>query len=302
MNHNKIIDKKKYLNPDVISRLDNMMLRARYTVEGFIIRLHKSPYQGFSVEFAEHKPYMPGDEIKRIDWKLFGKTDRYFIKEYEEETNLKSYILLDRSGSMGYTSGTITKLDYGSFLAAALSYLMLKQQDAVSLATVDKKIHSFLPPVAKTSHLNLVLNQLENTKPGEETEISAILHEMAEKIKKRGLIILISDLMDDSSKIMSALKHFRYKGHEVIVFHILDKNELEFNFSRQTKFIDLENNNTIITEPQHIQNAYRESISQFINDYKYECRKNNIDYTLLTTDKLLHIGLTEYLNKRSKIG
>ncbi|RKY56343.1 MAG: DUF58 domain-containing protein [Candidatus Neomarinimicrobiota bacterium] len=299
---NPAIDKRKYLDPEIISKLDNMSLRARLVVEGFIIGLHKSPYHGFSVEFAEHRPYMPGDEIKHIDWKLYGKTDRYYIKQFEEETNLKSYILLDKSGSMGYKSGDITKLSYASFLSAALGYLMLKQQDAVSLTMFDSEVRFYLPPLAKKSHLNLVLSALEHTIPGEETDIAPFLHEMAEKIKKRGLIILISDLLDEPDKIINALKHFRHKRHEVILFHILDPQEMKFLFNRQTRFVDMETKKELVTEPWHIQRAYQRTVNRFIEYYKLQCRSNNIDYVLLTTDKSLDLALTEYLNKRTRIG
>jgi len=254
------------------------------------------------VEFAEHRPYMPGDEIKRIDWKLYGKTDRYYIKQYEEETNLKSYILLDKSGSMGYRSGEISKLTFGSYLAAALAYLMLKQQDAVSLTLFDSVVRNYLPPLAKKSHLNLVLGALEDTTPGDETAIAPLLHELAEKIRKRGLIILISDLMDDPEAVIHALKHFRHKRHEVILFHILDPQEIAFDFKRQSRFVDLETNEFLVTEPWHIRRAYQQSIGKFVEQYKIRCRENNIDYVLMTTEKPLDLALTEYLNKRTRIG
>ncbi|PIS27477.1 MAG: DUF58 domain-containing protein [Candidatus Marinimicrobia bacterium CG08_land_8_20_14_0_20_45_22] len=298
----ELIGKRQFLDPKTISRLDNMSLRARLVVEGFIIGLHKSPYHGFSVEFAEHRPYMPGDEIKRIDWKLYGKTDRYYIKQYEEETNLKSYILLDKSGSMGYRSGEISKLTFGSYLAAALAYLMLKQQDAVSLTLFDSVVRNYLPPLAKKSHLNLVLGALEDTTPGDETAIAPLLHELAEKIRKRGLIILISDLMDDPEAVIHALKHFRHKRHEVILFHILDPQEIAFDFKRQSRFVDLETNEFLVTEPWHIRRAYQQSIGKFVEQYKIRCRENNIDYVLMTTEKPLDLALTEYLNKRTRIG
>ncbi len=296
------IDKRKYLDPVTIARLDNMALRARLVVEGFIIGLHKSPYHGFSVEFAEHRPYIPGDEIKHIDWKLFGKTDRFYIKQFEEETNLKSYILLDKSGSMDYSSGGISKLTYGSYLAAALSYLMLKQQDAVSLTLFDDRVRTYLPPVAKKSHLNLVLGALEQVRAGAETRIAPQLHVLAEKLKKRGMIILISDLLDEPDEVINALKHFRHKRHEVILFHILDRQELDFTFNRQTQFIDLETGKRLNTEPWHIQEAYQGLLQQFIATYKTSCRANNIDYVLLTTDRSLDMALTEYLKKRARIG
>ena len=296
------LDKRRYLEPAVIARLDNMALRARLVVEGFIIGLHRSPYHGFSIEFAEHRPYMPGDEIKYIDWKLYGKTDRFYIKEFEEETNLKSYIILDKSGSMGYQSGAVSKLVYGSYLAAALGYLLLKQQDAVSLTLFDTEITTYLPPIAKKSHLNLVLGALEKVTAGSETSIAPLLHSAAEKIKKRGLIILISDLLDDPASVINALKHFRHRRHEVIVFQVLDPQELEFGFNCQTKFVDLENRDTLLTEPGQVKLAYRQAINNFIEDYKIQCRANNIDHVLLTTDRPLDLALTEYLNKRARVG
>jgi len=298
----KRLDKRQYLDPAVIARLDNMSLRARLVVEGFIIGLHRSPYHGFSIEFAEHRPYMPGDEIKHIDWKLYGKTDRFYIKQFEEETNLKSYLLLDKSGSMNYQSTSVSKLTYASYLAAALGYLLLKQQDAVSLTLFDTEIRTYLPPSAKKSHLNLVLGALEKTSAGAETAIAPLLHEMAEKIKKRGLIILISDLLDDPLNVINALKHFRHKRHEVIVFQILDPQEIEFGFIRQTKFIDLENRDVLLTEPGQVRKAYQQAVQAFIGDYKIQCRANNIDHVLLTTERPLDLALTEYLNKRARIG
>lgn len=298
----KHIDKRRFLNPQIIARLDNMSLRARLVVEGFIIGLHRSPYHGFSVEFAEHRPYLPGDEVKHIDWKLYGKTDRYYIRQFEEETNLKSYLLLDKSGSMGFGSGSVTKLTYGSYLAAALSYLMLKQQDAVSLTLFDTEVKSYLPPLAKRSHLNQVLGALEMVAPGDETAMAPILHRLAEKIKKRGLIILISDLLDDPAAIIHALKHFRHKRHEVLVFQVLDRQELDFSFKRQTRFIDLETGETLVAEPWHIQPAYRSAFQAFVAVLKSECRTNNIDFVSLVTDTPLDIALSEYLNKRARIG
>lgn len=298
----KRLDKRRFLDPQVIARLDNMALRARLVVEGFIIGLHRSPYHGFSVEFAEHRPYLPGDEVKHIDWKLYGKTDRYYIRLFEEETNLKSYILLDKSGSMAYRSGTISKLTYGSYLAAALGYLMLKQQDAVSLTLFDTEIRDYLPPVAKRGHLNQVLSSLEKIEAGGETAMAPILHRLAEKIKKRGLIILISDLFDEPAELINALKHFRHKHHEVIVFQVLDRQELVFNFKQQTRFIDLEKQEALLTEPWHIQPAYQQTVQRFIDFLKVRCRANNIDFVQLITDTSLDRSLSEYLNKRARIG
>ena len=294
--------KLKYLDPAVLSRLNNMKLIARLVVEGFIIGRHKSPYHGFSVEFAEHRPYMPGDEIKHIDWKLYGKTDRFYVKQFEEETNLKSYILLDKSGSMGFKSQKVSKLEYGSYLAASLGYLMLNQQDAAGLVLFDRKISRYIPPLAKMGHLNLILHELEKVTPGDETSISLILHEMAEKIKKRGLVILISDLMDNVEDIIFGLKHFRYKKHEVIVFHILDPQEVEFKYKNFTKFIDLESGESISTQPWFIRNSYARKLQEIINYSRSQFRNNQIDYVLLTTDHTLDHALIEYLNKRRRLG
>ena len=209
-------------NLNLINKVSNLFLRAKLVVEGFIIGLHKSPYHGFSVEFSEHKSYGYGDETKYIDWKLWAKTDKLFIKQFEEETNLKCHIIFDKSSSMGYSSKKITKFEYSKDLAAALSYLMIKQQDAVGLHMFDDKIKISIPPKSKKSHLNLILSNLHNTSFSGKTKISTTLHYLADSIKKKGLVILISDLFDIQNDVISGLKHFRYKGHEVIVFHILD--------------------------------------------------------------------------------
>lgn len=297
-----MIDNKKYLHPETVAKLDNMALRARLVVEGYIIGQHKSPYHGFSVEFAEHRAYGPGDEIRHIDWKLYGKTDRYYVKQYEEETNLKAYILLDTSRSMKYTSGKVTKLDYGSYLSAALSYLMLNQHDGIGLILFDEKIRKFIPPRSTSSHLNTVLLNLEKPEIGSDTAISMVLHEMAERIKKRGLVILISDLMDDQESILSGLKHFRHNKQEVILFHILDRKELDFEFNTRTRFKDMESGSQLTTEPWHIKKAYKKRILRLQDKYKKQCREQLIDYVPLFTDQSLDIALNSYLNKRQKLG
>ena len=243
------VDKRKYLEPEMVARLSNMSLRARLVVEGYIIGQHKSPFHGFSVEFAEHRAYGPGDEIRHIDWKLYGKTDRFFVKQYEEETNLRSYILLDTSRSMEYKSNKISKLDYGNYLSAALAYLMINQQDGVGLTLFDNQIQTFIPPRSKPSHVNTILTHLDKTGSGKDTDVGIVLHEMAERIKKRGLIILISDLFDETGNIINGLKHFRHNKQEIIVFHVMDRKELNFDFSNRTKFKDMETDEQITTEP-----------------------------------------------------
>ena len=290
------------LTPDIISRLNNLSLKARFVVEGFIVGLHKSPYHGFSVEFSEHRAYGAGDEIRHVDWKLWGKTDRFFIKQFEEETNLKSYLLVDQSLSMTYKSKKMTKLEYAQILAASLGYLMLKQQDAVGLTLFDDRIRVNIPARSKRSHLNIILSQMQNIIAGPETTIAPVLHKTAETIKKRGLIILISDLFDDPDKVLSGLQHFRYKGHEVIVFHVLDPQELTLDFTQRTRFRDMESGEEIVTDPWHIQSDYQKSMEQFCDYIKSNCRQKNIDYVQLSTDLPLDMALSEYLIKRKRIG
>ena len=295
------VDKRKYLRPETVALLNSMSLRARLVVEGYIIGHHRSPYHGFSVEFAEHRSYGPGDEIKHIDWKLFGKTDRLYVKRYEEETNLRAHIILDTSKSMLYSSAEVSKLSYANSLAASLSYLMINQQDAVGIAKFSEKIDTFIPPKARPSHLNLILSQLDDKDSGNDTQIGMVLHELADRIKKRGMVILISDLLDKPENIMKGLKHFRHQNQEVIVFHIQDRKESEFDFDTRTKFFDMETGEEIVTEPWHIRSNYNELISKLESNYKSNCRENLIDYVPLFTDQSLDIGITEYLIKRGKL-
>ena len=292
----------KYLQPKVVAQLANMELRARLVVEGFITGLHKSPYHGFSVEFTEHRPYMPGDEIRHIDWKAYGKTDRYYIKEFEEETNLKTYLILDASKSMDYSSeGQLKKIEYASYLAAALGYLMIEQRDAVGLTVYDERVRTSLPPRATKLYLQQILRELEALKPGNKTGTAQSLHEVAERIKRRGLIVILSDLFDDPAQVMTALKHFRHRGNEVIVMQVLDPLERSFAFGTDAVFRDMETKEELLTQPWHIQTAYRESMHQFLDFYKRECRENAIDYVLLDTATPFDRALFEYLNKRKRI-
>jgi|TARA_B100001013_G_scaffold339543_1_gene261687 hypothetical protein len=286
----------------MVAMLDSISMKAKMVVEGYIIGQHRSPYHGFSVEFAEHRSYESGDEVRHIDWKLYGKTNRLYVKRYEEETNLRAHLILDTSKSMTYTSGGVSKLEYGSYLLAALSYLMISQQDAAGVVLFDESIRSFVPPKSTPSHLNTLLNVLDVKSPGVDTKIEPVLHEMAERIKKRGLVIIISDLFDEPKNIMNGLKHFRHSKQEVILFHILDRNELEFDFNTRTKFIDMESGEEITTDPWHVQNDYKNLIKGLQDYYKSECRLNLIDYVPLFTDDSLDKGLSEYFNKRQRLG
>ena len=292
---------QEYLNPSVINKIDNLSLRAKLVVEGFIIGMHKSPYHGFSVEFSEHRPYGFGDEIKYIDWKLWGKTDRFYIKQFEEETNLKCHLILDKSLSMSFGSDKLTKFQYSKSIAAALSYLMIKQQDGVGLTTFDEKIDISISPKSKISHLNLLLKTMHNSKTGGETNISNLLHGLAESITKKGLIVLISDLLDDEKKVMESLRHFRYKGHEIIVFHIVDPKEKNLDYNQNINFIDLEKKYNIIADSRLIKDNYNKAFMKFSNYYKYECLKNKIDYNLISSSDSLDKTLLQYLIKRSQI-
>lgn len=326
----EVSDYKKYLNPSIVARLSNMEFKARMVVEGFIAGMHKSPYHGFSVEFAEHRQYMPGDDLKHLDWKILGKTDRYYIKRFEEETNLKSYLLLDISRSMDFksdkltglneqrknffknilsrpgkknieTPDTITKLEYASHLAASIAYLMLLQRDAISLTTYDTKVRSYIPPHSTKANLQLILKDLSNVNSQNETGTAKCLNEIADKVKRRGLVIIFSDLFDDQNAVINALKHFRYDKNEVIVFQILDPVELTFLEGNPVTLKDMETNEEIYSQPFAIQKAYQESINEFIDRYKNECRKNNIDFVTLSTSTPFDTALLNYLNKRKKL-
>jgi uncharacterized protein (DUF58 family) len=295
-------DYRKYLNPEVVSRLSSIELKARLVVEGFIVGLHRSPYHGFSVEFAEHRQYMPGDDFKHIDWKVYAKSDRFFIKQFEEETNLKAYILLDASNSMGYKSNGITKLEYGSYLAASLSYLMLRQQDAPGLLVYDEKIRSYIPPKGARSHINPVLKQLGDTLPSSRTDASIAFHELADRIKRRGLIIVISDLLDDPEKMLLGLKHFRHRRHEVIVFHVLDPYERNFAYKSEARFKDMETGKELLTDPWQIRGEYMSRLGDYLEWISKSCRDAHIDYHLLDTSIPFDRALFGYLAKRSKLG
>lgn len=321
-------DYRKYLNPSVISKLSTLELKAKFVVEGFIAGLHKSPFHGFSVEFAEHRQYMPGDDLKYLDWKVLGRTDRYYIKQFEEETNLKSYIILDASKSMSFKSSdpaysilspfkrifrkkedlkipenkeVISKLEYATYLAASLSVLMNFQKDAVGLVVYDEDVKTYIPPKATSQNLKLILTHLTNLQGSGETNTAASLNSIAERIKRRGLVIIFSDLFDDQQKVINSLKHFRYKRNEVIVFQILDPIEMSFAIDSPTIFKDMETNKEMLSQPLSIIQSYKEAVKKFIDTYKTACRANNIDFTLLSTETPFDSALLQYLNKRKRL-
>ncbi|TAL68366.1 MAG: DUF58 domain-containing protein [Bacteroidetes bacterium] len=295
-------DHRKYLQPKVVAQLENIELIARLVVEGFIIGLHRSPYHGFSVEFAEHRQYRPGDEIRNIDWKAYARTDKYYVKQFEEETNLRCVIALDASASMKYASkGQISKYEYGCYLAASLAYLLIKQRDAVGIALYDTSLHTYLPPRSKQSYIGEILKAIDTAKPSNETETAKSLDVLAERITRRGLVIVISDFFDNPTSVTKALSHFRHKKHEVLAFQVLDPREIDFKFGRAATFKDIETNEEMITQPYQIQKSYSKAMKDFITGLKRDCRNNNIDYHLTDTSQPFDKALREYLTKRKKM-
>ncbi len=312
----------KYFDPVVVSKLRNMELKARLIVEGYIAGLHRSPYHGFSVEFAEYRQYMQGDNIKTIDWKVYGKTDRTYVKVFEEETNLIGTILLDKSGSMGFPSpddlrdrargngrregpagdAIVDKLTYGCLLAASLAHLMIRQQDAVGLCLFDDKIRHMIPHRSVRKQLFHILNKLESVEAGAKTNISPALHEIAERMKRRGLLIVISDLMDDPQELLLGLKHFRHRRHEVIVFHILDPREIDLDYNDEVEFEDMETGRKLRMEPAFMREQYAGDVQRWIAKLERGCRNHQIDYNLLRTDTPFDQALTAYLGKRRRLG
>ena len=290
---------KSYFDPKVLSGISNLYLRARWVVEGMMSGIHKSRAKGFSVEFEEHREYSPGDEIRRIDWKALGKFDRYFIKEYEDETNLRAYLLLDASASMNYASDGVTKFDYACTLTASLAYLILKQQDAAGLVTFSDRIEAFVPPRAKRDYLMQILHALEKRGPGGETKVGKILDDIAGQIKRRGLIVLVSDLLDEPGEILKGLRQFRFKGNDVIVFHLLDPAELNLPFDGNILFEDLEAANLqVVTDPRAIRSTYEQVVQEFITDMRKQCHDDAIDYQLISTATPLDQALASYLSWR----
>jgi uncharacterized protein (DUF58 family) len=295
-------DFRKYLDPFVISKLKTLELRARMVVEGFMVGLHRSPYHGFSVEFSQHRPYMQGDSMKNIDWKVYAKSEKFFIKQFEEETNLISHIFVDASKSMNYKhSGKITKLDYAATLAAALSYIMINQQDSVGLAVYSDKILNYLPPKSNRVYLKTLLTALSKIKAEGTTGTSKSLNEVSDKLKKRGLTIIISDFFDDPDSIISALKQIHYRKNEVIVFQILDPIERTFGFDRDSIFVDMETGEEMTTQPHHIQHSYKEAMNEYLNKLKSECLNFGIEYNLIETSQPFDKALMSYFAKRSKL-
>jgi uncharacterized protein (DUF58 family) len=291
---------QKYLNPQTLASLEGLDLQARLVVEGYVAGMHPSPYHGFSVEFAEHREYVPGDDIRHVDWKVWSKTDKFYLKQYEEETNLLLYLLLDTSESMAYASGkNVSKLRYAQWVAASLGYMVLQQQDAVGLATFDEGVRRYLKPAGQPSHLRELIHVLDATPAGQKSDMSTVFHDLAERFKKRGVVVILSDFFDDVPRILAGLKHFRHRRHEVIVFHVLDPAELEFPFRDTTLFKGLEGMPDVLTEPHALRKAYQAEIGVFLDEMKKGCRMIDIDYVPLRTDWDLDMALSSYLAARA---
>jgi len=268
-------------------------------VEGYVAGMHKSPYHGFSVEFAEHREYVPGDDIRHVDWKAWSKSDKYYLKQYEEETNLLAYLLLDTSESMGYASGdNVTKLAYAKYVAAAIAYLVLQQQDSAGLATFDDKVQRYLRPSGQPSHLKELFHLMDVSPAGAKSDVGLIFDDLAERFKRRGVVVVLSDLFDDPARVLAGLRHFRHRRQEVIVFHILDPAELDFPFRSTTLFKGLEGLGDILADPVGLRRAYQAEINDFCAQIKKGCQSANIDYLLLRTDQSLDVALSTFLATR----
>ena len=291
---------RPFLDPAVVARLGTLELKARTVVEGFLSGLHRSPFKGFSVEFAEYRQYMPGDDLAAIDWKVFARSDRHVIKKFEEDTNLNCHLMLDVSGSMGYGSRGVTKFEYAQCLAASLAYLMTRQRDAAGLTAFDERIVGRLAPSARPGHLHAMLVTLDRLSPGAGTNVSKPLHQLADSLGKRGMVVLISDLLDDPEQVVRALKHFRFRGSDVIVFHVVDPDELTFPFERTTRFEDLESEDAVLAAPAMVREHYLRAIGDLIERYRRELGAAAIDYHQITTDRPLELALLAYLSTRGR--
>jgi uncharacterized protein (DUF58 family) len=297
----------RLLDPQALAKIHRLELLARGVVEGFVAGRHKSPYKGFSVEFAEHRQYVPGDDIRDLDWRVYGKSDRYYIKQYIEETNLRATILLDASGSMKYR-GTrastangqmLSKFEYAQFLAASLAHLMIHQQDAVGLVTFDTEVRRYIPARSRPNHLRVVLQELHETAPGRETLLSPILHDIAERAHRRGMMVLISDLFDDAEALLRALYHFRYRKHEVLILHVMAEEELTFPFEQSSEFRDLEiDGRRIQIDPRAIRAEYIDQVRRHLQRIELGCGQMNIDYVPLSTRTDFDVALSHYLAQR----
>jgi len=293
-------DQPTLLDPKAVSEAEALGLHARMIVEGFIVGEHKSPFHGFSIEFSQHREYVAGDDLRHLDWKVLGRSDRYYIKQYEQETNYVAHLLVDGSESMKYGSGKLTKLDYAKQLAAVLSYVVLNQRDAISLTLFDNAVQRFIPRTGNLASVHNVMKTLADFKPEQTTSIAPILHQIARTNPRRGIVILISDLFDDEEKIMDGIQHIRFGGHEVIVFHVLDDAEINFNLKGNVEFIGLENTGRLTTRPNDIRKSYLKNFNAFLTRIREGCERNKVHYLQVDTNTPLNETLTAYLAFRQR--
>ncbi|HQA39486.1 MAG TPA: DUF58 domain-containing protein [Kiritimatiellia bacterium] len=298
----------RFLPPEALAKLGRCELSARGVVEGFISGKHKSPFKGFSVEFAEHRQYTPGDDLRNLDWRVLARKDRYFIKQYIEETNMRATLLLDASGSMAYAGEAaaprdgrpLSKFAYAQYIAAMLGYLLVNQQDAAGLVTFDTALRTYLPARARASQVRSILETLDQTEPGGETALAKIFHDIAERIPRRGMVVILSDLYDDPAALIQALHHFRYRRHEVLLFHIVAEEELTFPFESYTKFQDLEcADNRLPIDPRTIRATYLTRMRAFLDEIEAACGRLKIDYVRMNTRVPYDQALAEYLSLRN---
>ncbi len=295
-------DSLKYLDPKTLTKLSRLDMIARLVVEGFISGRHKSPYHGFSVEFDQHREYVWGDDLRHLDWKVLGKTDRYYIKEYEEETNLRCHILLDISESMAYSGDEVSKLEYGCYVAASLSHMLIQQQDAVGLALFDNELKRHIPAKSSPGHLKGLLHELTTITPKEKTDISLLFHDLAERINRRGMVVVISDLFYDVDRILHGLRHFRHKGHDVLVINVMDNDELRFPFQDMTQFEGLEGYDPLLVNPLSLHEAYLKEVQDFTLALKKGCLSSNCDFVQIDTETPLDVALSAFIASRAKRG
>lgn len=288
------------LDPLAIQRAESLGLHARFIVEGYMAGEHKSPFRGFAIEFTQHREYVPGDDTRHLDWKVLGRTDRYYLKQYEQETNYVAHILLDGSESMKYGSGSITKLQYGKMMAACLSYLILHQRDAVSVGVFDTEMRGHIPRTGNLASIHNIMSILAGFNPTAQTSIGSVLHEVAGQIRRKGIAILISDLFDDEERILDGIQHLRFGGNEVIVFHTMDPFELDFPFNGMVEFDGLENPEKILTRPREIRKSYLKEVQAFQTRIREGCERNNVHYTLVNTGHALNEVLSGYLAFRMR--
>jgi len=293
----------RFLDPQALARVGNMEFVARQVVEGFVSGRHRSPYHGFSVEYADHREYSPGDELRTIDWKVLARTDKYYVKLYEEETNLRAHLLLDASASMAFRGGaSLDKFSYGAYLAAAISFLLIRQNDAVGLAVFDRAVRKLLPARSSPIHFRRILDGLGESVAHEDTAMAPVLHELAERVRGRGLVILISDMLDDVDEVMNGLQHLRHRRHEVFVFHLIDPAARDFPFERMSRFKDMEGAGELVANPKALRAKYMERLEAFLLKLGQECHRNRIGHHLVSTDEPYERFLGEFLEKRARLG